>query len=170
MAPGATRRRFSDMPASRPSRADGFPRDRQTKEKTMAHIHREILIEAPPGQVWAALSDVGALHTRLVPGFVTDCVYDGEARTVTFGNGQVVRERIIDVDDGKKRVAWTSEGGTLTHYSASAQLFAAGPDTCRVVWLADLLPHEAAPAIASMIEQGLAAMKRHLEAMQKATL
>lgn len=133
----------------------------------MAHIHRETLIDVPPEKVWAALSDVGALHTRLVPGFVIDCVYDGEARTVTFGNGLVVRERIIDVDPGKKRVAWSAEGGTLTHYSASAQLFAAGTHTCRVVWLADLLPHTAAPAITAMIEQGLAAMKRHLEAVEE---
>lgn len=136
----------------------------------MAHVHRETLIGVPPEKVWAALSDVGALHTRLVPGFVTDCVYDGEVRTVTFGNGLVVRERIIDVDPGKKRVAWSAAGGNLTHYSASAQLFAAGADTCRVVWLADLLPHDAAPAIAEMIEQGLAAMKRHLEAADKAPI
>lgn len=135
--------------------------------KTMAHIHRETIIKVPPAQVWAALSDVGALHTRLVPGFVTDCVYDGEVRTVIFGNGLVVRERIIDVDPNKKRVAWSAEGGTLTHYSASVQLFAAGVDTCRVVWLADLLPHEAAPAIAAMIEHGLATMKHHLEAVEE---
>ena len=135
----------------------------------MAHIHRETLIDVPPERVWAALSDVGALHTKLVPGFVIDCVYDGETRIVTFGNGLVSRERIIDVGDTGKRVAWSAEGGSLTHYSASAQLFAAGPDTCRVVWLADLLPHQAAPAIAEMIEQGLAAMKRHLEAVEKAS-
>ena len=135
----------------------------------MAHIHRETLIDVPIEKVWAALADVGALHTRLVPGFVTDCVYDGEVRTVTFGNGLVARERIIDVDPGKKRVAWSAEGGTLTHYSASAQLFGSGAGRCRIAWLADLLPHEAAPAIAAMIEQGLAAMKRHLEAVGKAS-
>lgn len=129
----------------------------------MAHIHRETLIDVPVEQVWAALSDVGALHTKLVPGFVADCVHDGGIRTVTFVNGLVARERIIDVDSAGKRVAWSAEGGTLTYYSASAQLFAAGTDTCRVVWLADLLPHEAAPVIAETIEQGLAAMKRHLE-------
>lgn len=135
----------------------------------MTHIHRETIIDVPPAQVWEALSDVGALHTRLVPGFVVDCAYDGEVRTVTFGNGLVVREHILDVDSGKKRVAWSAEGGSLAHYSASAQLFAAGAHTCRVVWLADLLPHEAAPAITAMIGQGLAAMKRHFEALEKAS-
>jgi hypothetical protein len=33
-----------------------------------------------------------------------------------------------------------------------------------LVWIADLLPHELAPAITSMVEQGLAAMKRAMEA------
>ena len=136
----------------------------------MSHIHRETLIQVPAETVWAALSDIGALHTRLVPGFVTDCVCDGEVRIVTFGNGRVARERIIDVNPERKRVAWSAEGGNLEHYSASAQVFDAGAGTSRVVWLADLLPREAAHAIAALIEQGLAAMKRHLEATGKAPL
>jgi hypothetical protein len=36
-------------------------------------------------------------------------------------------------------------------------------EATRLVWIADLLPGEMAPAIAGMIEQGLAAMKRTLE-------
>ena len=67
-------------------------------------------------------------------------------------------------------MAWSTEGGSLAHYSTSAQLFDAGGGMCRVVWLADLLPHEAAPTIATMIQQGLAAMERHFEATKKAPL
>jgi len=37
----------------------------------MASIRKEISTKAPPAEVWAAIRDVGALHTRLVPGFVT---------------------------------------------------------------------------------------------------
>ncbi len=133
----------------------------------MAHIHREIVINVPPDKACAALADVGALHTKLVPGFVVACVCDGQTRTVTFGNGLVARERIIAVDPDKKRVAWSAEAAHLTHYSASAQVVGIGANACRFVWLADLLPHEAASAIAEMIEQGLAAMKRHLEAVGK---
>jgi hypothetical protein len=39
----------------------------------MASIRREFLIDARPDDVWDAVRDLGALHTRLVPGFVTDC-------------------------------------------------------------------------------------------------
>ncbi len=134
----------------------------------MTSIHREILIRVPSEQVWAALSDVGALYTKLVPGFVTDCVFDGHARMVTFGNGLSVREVIIDVSAEEKRVSWSAEGGNLRHYNASAQVVHSGGSTCRVVWIADLLPHEAAPAIANMIEQGLETMKRHLEQVNAA--
>jgi len=126
----------------------------------MASVHRETSIDAPASQVWAALRDVGALHTRLVPGFVTACALDGEARLVSFANGLQARELILDVDDERMRVSWAAVGGRLTHHNASAQVFPAGEDSCKVLWIADLLPHALAPAIAAMIEQGLAAMKR----------
>ena len=129
----------------------------------MASIRKEVAIDATPDQVWDALRDVGALHTRLVTGFVTDCKLDGDARIVTFANGMVARELIVDIDDASRRVAWAAVGGRLTHHNASAQVLAADRGHCRVVWIADLLPNEMAPAIAAMIEQGLGAMKKTLE-------
>jgi carbon monoxide dehydrogenase subunit G len=129
----------------------------------MASIHREIGIAAPPEEVWEALRDVGAIHTRLAPGFVTDVQLEPGARTVTFANGMVARELIVDVDEGSRRVAWSAVGGAMTHHNASAQVFPDGPGRCRFVWIADLLPHELAPAIAGMIDQGLAAIRAKLE-------
>ena len=131
----------------------------------MASIRREFLIEAPTEDVWNAVRDVGALHTRLVPGFVTDCRLEegGGARTVTFGNGMVVKELIVDLDDKARRLAWAAPGGRLTHYNASMQLFSVGKNRTQAVWIADLLPHEAAGPVREMIEQGCAAMKKTLE-------
>jgi hypothetical protein len=114
--------------------------------------------------VWDALRDVGALHTRLVAGCVTDCRLEAGARVVTFANGVVARELIVDVDDTTRRLAWAAVGGRLTHHNASAQVFDEGQGRSRVVWIADLLPDEMAPAIGAMIEQGTVAMKRTLEA------
>ena len=128
----------------------------------MASIHREIWIEASPEAVWDALRDVGAIHTRLATGFVTDVKLEEGARVVTFGNGMVARELIVDVCDDARRVAWSVVGGPMTHHNASAQVFPDGRGT-RFVWIADLLPHALAPAIAGMIEQGLAAIQRTLE-------
>jgi carbon monoxide dehydrogenase subunit G len=129
----------------------------------MASIRREVLIDVPAGSVWNALRDVGALHTRLVAGFVTDCRLEGDARTVTFANGTIARELIVDVSEPERRVVWASVGGRLTHHNASTQVFDEGPGQSRVVWLADLLPNELAPAIATLIEQGTRAMKTTLE-------
>lgn len=133
----------------------------------MASIHKEATIRVPAHVLWDAVRDVGALHTRLVTGFVTDCKLDGDdARMVTFGNGMTVRELIVDVDDTRRRIAWTAVGGRLSHHNASLQVFEAGAGECRAVWVADLLPNEMAPAIAGMIEQGLAAMKRTQESQR----
>ena len=129
----------------------------------MASVHREIVIERPSAEVWDALADVGALHTRLAPGFVTDCRLEPGARVVTFANGMVARELIVDVDAERRRVAWSVVGGRLSHHNASAQVFAAGNDATRFVWIADFLPDEHAPALTTMIENGLATMKRHLD-------
>ena len=129
----------------------------------MASIRKQAIIDVPPEQVWSALRDVGALHTRLVVGFVTDCRMDGDARVVTFANGMVARELIVDVNDSDRRVAWSAVGGRLSHHNASAQVFDEPGGKTRVVWIADILPHELAPAIGGMIEQGLTAMKRTLE-------
>ena len=128
----------------------------------MASIHREIRIKAAPETVWDALRDVGALHQRLAPGFVTDVRLEEGARVVTFGNGLVARELIVDLDDRARRLVWSVVGGRMSHHNASAQVFADGEGS-RFVWIADLLPHEIAPAIAAMMDQGLAVIKRTLE-------
>lgn len=129
----------------------------------MATIRKETIIEACPDLVWEALKDVGAIHTRLAPGFVTDVVMEEGARLVTFGNGMVVREKMISVDEKSRRVAWSATGGALAHHNASAQALPDGPARCRFVWIADVLPDAAAAALEPMIEAGLAAIRSHLE-------
>ena len=129
----------------------------------MASIRREVCIDTPAERVWDAVRDVGALHTRLVAGFVIDCRIDGEARIVTFANGMVVRELIVDVNDADRRMVWAAVGGRLTHHNASVQVFVEAAGRSRVVWVADILPNELAAAIAAMIEQGMVAMKKTLE-------
>jgi len=132
----------------------------------MATLHKEILVAAPVELVWDAIRDVGALHTRLVPGVVTDTQLEGETRVVTFGNGMTVREPIVSVDDARRRLAWGAVGGRLTHYNAVMQATADGGGT-RVAWTSDLLPHEQAPAIGELQEQLLATLRATLEAAAK---
>src|SRR2546429_7440321 len=130
----------------------------------MATIRKETLIDAPAKRVWDAVRDVGAVHERLAPGFVVDTRLEAGARVVTFGNGLVARELIVDVDDGARRLAWAVVGSPrLSHHNASMQVFDDGDRGSRVVWIADLLPNENAGTIAAMIDEGLGMMKKTLE-------
>ena len=131
----------------------------------MASIRKEISIQAPPAAVWEALRDVGALHTRLVPGFVTDTRVEPGARTVTFGNGMVVRELIVDLDDRARRLAWAVVDGPFLHYNASAQVLDEERGGCRFVWIADLLPDEMAETVEAMMTEGLSVIQRTMEAV-----
>ena len=129
----------------------------------MASIYKEIQIEAPPADVWAAVREVGAVHERLVPGLVVDARLEGGARVVTFANGMVVRELIVDLDDGLRRFSYAAIGGRATHHNASMQVFAEGEGRTRLVWITDILPDEAAAPVGALVEQGAAVMKRTLE-------
>jgi carbon monoxide dehydrogenase subunit G len=129
----------------------------------MASIYKEIVVDVPSAQAWDAMRDVVALPTRLATGFVTECHMDGDARIVKFANGMQAREIIVDINDADRRLVWSVVGGRMTHHNASTQIFDEGAGRCRIVWVADLLPHALAPAIAGMIEQGMAAMKKTLE-------
>lgn len=131
----------------------------------MGSIRKEISTKATGDAVWAALRDVGALHRRLVPGFVVDTRLEPGVRVVTFANGVVAREPIVDVSEEAKRVVWSAESNRLTHYNASAQVLASKDGLTQVVWIADFLPHDAASWIGPMMEQGSLVMKRTLDAL-----
>ncbi len=129
----------------------------------MATVQTEIVIARDRPFVWDAVRDVGAIHKRLVPGFVLDCRLEGDSRIITFANGMVVREVIVTVDDEACRHAWSARGEPFTHHNASIQVFAEGAAKCRVVWIADLLPNEVSDTVEKMMLQGLGVMKRTLE-------
>jgi len=129
----------------------------------MASIHKEVLIDALPEDAWDAIRDVGAIHTRLARQFVLDTQLDGDSRLVTFANGAVVRERIVDINDRTRRLAYSAVEWRATHHNASIQVFADRDNRSRVVWIADLLPNDLADLVGGLMDQGCAAMKRTLE-------
>jgi hypothetical protein len=126
----------------------------------MASIRKDTRLPASADEVWDVVRDVGAVHTRFAPGFVTNTTLEQGARVVTFVNGLVARELIVDVDDGARRLAYAAVGGRLTHHNASFQVFDEGSRGARLVWIADLLPDALAPVIDGMMEQGVAAIER----------
>lgn len=128
----------------------------------MASIRKQFSIGASADTVWQALRAVGEVH-RLAPGFVTDCRMDGgDERVVTFANGFVARELIVAVDDAARRLAYSAKSERLEYHYATFQVIDDGPAGCKVLWIADVLPHAAAATVGAMMEQGAAAMSKAL--------
>jgi len=127
----------------------------------MASVRKDIHVSTGAEDVWDAIRDLGALHTRLVPGFVADTRLEADARIVTFQNGDVVREPIITVDARWRRLVWSAEGLRSTHYNASVQVEPEGTGS-HIVWIADFLPDTLSPQIEAAMEAGAQAMRAAL--------
>ena len=128
----------------------------------MASIHKDISIDAHPDEVWDAVRDFGAVHTRLAPGFVTDARLDGDARIVTFANGNVAREVLVDCDDKRRRLVYAIANERVSHYSASVQIAADGEGRSRMTWIVDVLPNAIAPYIDAQMDLGALAVQKTL--------
>ncbi|HET7889626.1 MAG TPA: SRPBCC family protein [Bradyrhizobium sp.] len=129
----------------------------------MASIYKDISIHAPSGVVWDAVRDFGAVHQRLNPGFVTDCRLDGNARIVTFHNGNVVREDFVDCDDARRRIAYAIVGRErINHYNGSVQVLDDGDGRSRIIWIVDVLPNELASYISEQMDLAAVAMQKTL--------
>jgi hypothetical protein len=129
----------------------------------MASIHEQLVVEAGPDEAWEALRRVGDAHKLFAPVLV-DGQLDGDTRIVRFANGMVVHERILDVDDERRRVAYTVlDVPGMTYHHASMQIVDAGPGRCLFLWITDFLPQEIGNNLAPLIEQGARALKSNLE-------
>jgi hypothetical protein len=134
----------------------------------MASIHREVLLEAPAEVVWAALAAVGEAHRVFSPVLSASVLDAPDLRIARFASGMVVKERIIDVDPRRMRVAYAVVDGDFAHHSASMQVVAVDAKTSRFLWTTDVLPHEAAKQILPLVEAGTLAMKQNLECREPA--
>ncbi|MEV0770435.1 SRPBCC family protein [Nocardia salmonicida] len=132
----------------------------------MASVHKEFLVDAAPDEVWDVLRDFGAVHERLAPGFVTDTRLDADTRTVTFADGTVVAERLVDLDPVSRRVAYTVVGGSLhpSHHHAWMQAVPEADGRTRFIWHTDVLPEALAAPIAESVEHGATVIHSALEA------
>ncbi len=132
---------------------------------SMGSITKEIKASARGEDVWAALRDYGAVHQRVVPGFVVDSVVDGDDRIVTFSSGSVARERLVTLDDERRRVVYSVIESQLgfTHHQASVEVMGRADgegDGCWIVWTSDFLPDAPAPIVDALMAEGAAVMEQ----------
>ncbi|WP_116070508.1 SRPBCC family protein [Asanoa ferruginea] len=131
----------------------------------MATVSVEAIIDVPAQRVWDAIADVGAVHRRLLPGRVADARIEGDVRVLTMPDGTQVRELILAIDHRIRRMAYAVTDGQrlpLTYHHASFQVFDDG-DRSRLVWLTDVLPHDAADLVRPRVERGIVELKAVLE-------
>ncbi|HWE78330.1 MAG TPA: SRPBCC family protein [Pseudolabrys sp.] len=129
----------------------------------MASLYRNIPINASPDRVWAVVRDFGAV-AQLAPGFVVDAKLDGDARVVTFANGNVAREMLVDCDEARRRLVYAISNERVKHYNAAVEVVSDGAANSRLVWTVDVLPHEIAPYVSGQMDQAALAMQQALGA------
>jgi Polyketide cyclase / dehydrase and lipid transport len=133
-----------------------------SRGRNVASYRFETLIDLPVAEAWRALRQFGAADRLFAP-VITQCALEGDVRTVTFGNGAVVRERLVTCDESALRLVYGVTGGSFDFHSASLQLEAVTDVRCRVIWITDYLPDTRGAVVGPLVEQGGRSLKRNLE-------
>jgi len=129
----------------------------------MPSIHSQVLLDVGLDVAWDAVRNVGEAHKLFAPVLVDSRVH-GETRTLRFADGHILHERILDIDDARRRVSYTAtDVAGMTFHHASMQVADAGPGRCLFIWITDFLPAEMRGRLAPLIEQGTKALKANLE-------
>lgn len=130
----------------------------------MASVIREIVIDATPEDVWAAVGDFATGPWKMSPGLV-DCRLDEpDVRALTFGDGNVVRERLIARDEQARRIVWGWVADQVAHDNTSMQVFTQGQGQSRLVWIHDTLPDELTGWLATAMDQLAPVIQQSLKA------
>ena len=82
------------------------------------------------------------------------------ARIVTFANGTVARELLVDCDHARRRLVYAAISERIRQHSAAVQVIADDNRRCRLIWTVDVLPHEIATYIDVQMDQASLAMQR----------
>ncbi len=141
----------------------------------MGSITKYIDVAAPADAAWDAVRDFGALHERLVPGFVVGSTLEGDDqndRIITFVSGAVARERVVSLDDDNQRLVYAVIESALgfSHHQSSVEVAEArSRNGSRIEWTTDFLPDALGGTLDAMMEQGVLAMGRAFGAISAAT-
>jgi hypothetical protein len=93
---------------------------------------------------------------------------EGEYRVVTMPGGQEIQERIVTVDQDRRRASYTIAGLGADYHHSEMRVDAGADGTVTLVWVTDLLPHELAdqraPGYAALFSELVAAVQAHAKA------
>ena len=128
----------------------------------MARIEKTITIDRPPDAVWEVVGDFGAI-SRWLPAIAASSFGDG-VRECTMEGGGLLREEIVSRDDTERRYEYriTEAPMSLDHHHASMSVEPDGAGSL-VTWITEIEPDELAAGMEPVFEEGVAALKAHLE-------
>lgn len=129
----------------------------------MPSIRKEIALNSSATRIWDAVRDFQAVHKRVAPGFLLDNKPEEGARLLTFANGNVFREFLVDCNDQERRLVYAISQQPFLTYSAALQIFEDGAGKSHLVWIVDFLPTELKENIDEQMDAALKVMKATLE-------
>lgn len=125
----------------------------------MGSIIKEVDLTANAEVAWAALRDVAEVH-KAFPGVIESCNFSDGVRILVFANGLVLNERIVTIDEPRRRVVYAVIGGPFSHHNASMQITAMGEVRSRFTWVSDFLPDSIEPTISPLIDELASALQQ----------
>jgi uncharacterized membrane protein len=134
----------------------------------MAAIIQRTTINAPAEEVWATIADFNALpsYVECIVGSEATGDLPGSERTVTFGDGSEVIERLEELDDEGMTLTYSVVDGAapLDDYLSTVSVTPRGDDRCEIEWASTFDPapgeEEAVDAmIIGVYQEGFAGLK-----------
>jgi hypothetical protein len=119
----------------------------------MSTIWWEEPVAVSADRAWAALRRIDATPALFAP-ILSGGAVEGGVRTVIFADGPTIRERIVTIDEERKRIVYGVLDGLFEHHSASMQILPVDETRCRFVWISDILPDDRAEAIRPLVARG----------------
>jgi len=128
---------------------------------TLGSIRHEVRIGRPAADVWALAGDPARLH-EWFPG-ITDCVVEGNARTITLGSGISMPEEILVQDGIQRRFQYRITAPMFRHHRGTIDVVDLGDDTCLVAYSTDADPRAMALTIGGGTAAALDELRRQFE-------
>lgn len=111
----------------------------------MASVLREFTVETSADKAWDVIGDFAHGPLKLASGAFVSCDMGPEnTRILTFPDGTKAKEQLVSRDDKIRRGVWRWVDDSVVHDNTTMQVFPEGDNTCRVIWIHDVLPDSAA--------------------------
>ena len=117
-------------------------------------------IDRSADEVWAVVGDFGGIGTWL-PG-IESCRVEGEDRFLTMP-GMNITERLIAKDDQGRALTYSIIDGIPVDSHQGVMTVTPNGDGSHVTWAVDVTPDEMLEVMVGAYEQGLGALKAHVE-------